>query len=680
MGGSGSTLGLAFEITADPEHAGAALEQFEQSLKSSLAAATGHLGVFQGAWDTLSSHFVITAADLEHVGHVIMEGALSAAHFGEEMVRASQRTGMTVEQLSALKFAAEQTGTTFEGVQKSLGLFSRNVADLSGKANPATKELERMGIATRDAHGHILPLHDLLLQVAERFSKEADGATKSAEAMALFGRGGRELIPLLDKGAAGIKELEERARELGVTMSDGDARAAANLGEEVKALDAELEGIKRRLSMELVPAFSLIAETLLGNKEAWIVWGKGVEVVVFQAGKVAAEFGEKLASLPLIGDKGAAKQFLEVIREANAEILEAQTEGLAAEQAMRAELNKVGAAATDDTPGAAAAATAKAAKGEAHEAKEAARALAEWGKEQHAVFGTGRIMQQQVAIEAMAHGWDNAAISVKLYDDEQARFIQELPLAQSHLENMVQELPLVQSLLKNMAAELAPPTGIGYGGYAVSIAAHAAKVAVDGLMASMDSAGGKSSAFSNKMFQAANAMAAMAKQAQDAADKGETVDPAQQIASMVQIAAAAILTYKERSILEAVYYAAKSAAAFASGDYWAGAEYALASGLFAEAAGTASKAASATGGASSATGGNQSIYTGAPGGGGGEKGAGGGSKGSTIIWQQTGPIGNCPTCMANFARTLAGVQNALVGSGQLKIVATTAITKGPTQT
>jgi hypothetical protein len=680
MGGSGSTLGLAFEITADPEHAGAALEQFEQSLKSSLDAATGHLGVFQGAWDTLSSHFVITAADLEHVGHVIMETALSAAHFGEEMVHASQRTGLTVEQLSALKFAAEQSGTTFEGVQKSLGLFSRNVADLSGKANPATKELERMGIATRDAHGHILPLHDLLLQVAERFSKEADGATKSAEAMALFGRSGRELIPLLDKGAAGIKELEERARELGVTMSDGDARAAANLGEEVKALDAELEGIKRRLSMELVPAFSLIAETLLGNKEAWIVWGKGVEVVVFQAGKVAAEFGEKLASLPLIGDKGAAKQFLEVIREANAEILEAQTEGLAAEQAMRAELNKVGAAATDDTPGAAAAATAKAAKGEAHEAKEAARALAEWGKEQHAVFGTGRIMQQQVAIEAMAHGWDNAAISVKLYDDEQARFIQELPLAQSHLENMVQELPLVQSLLKNMAAELAPPTGIGYGGYAVSIAAHAAKVAVDGLMASMDSAGGKSSAFSNKMFQAANAMAAMAKQAQDAADKGETVDPAQQIAGMVQIAAAAILTYKERSILEAVYYAAKSAAAFASGDYWAGAEYALASGLFAEAAGTASKAASATGGASSATGGNQSIYTGAPGGGGGEKGAGGGSKGSTIIWQQTGPIGNCPTCMANFARTLAGVQNALVGSGQLKIVATTAITKGPTQT
>jgi hypothetical protein len=32
--------------------------------------------------------------------------------------------------------------------------------------------------------------------------------------------------------------------------------------------------------------------------------------------------------------------------------------------------------------------------------------------------------------------------------------------------------------------------------------------------------------------------------------------------------------------------------------------------------------------------------------------------------------------MADFARTLAGVQNALVGSGQLKVLATVATSKG----
>ena len=212
------------------------------------------------------------------------------------------------------------------------------------------------------------------------------------------------------------------------------------------------------------------------------------------------------------------------------------------------------------------------------------------------------------------------------------------------------------------------------GGSAVSHAANAAKIAVDGLAASMENAGGKSGAFSQKMLQAAQSMVAMAKQAQDAADKGETVDPKQQVAGMVQIAAAAILTYKERAIVESVYYAAKSVAAFAAQDYWAGAEYALASGLFAEAAGTASKASGSAGGSGN-TGGNQSTYGGAPGGGGsGPGGGGGGGKGGspTIIWHQYGPTGN----MADFARTLAGVQNAMVNSGQIKVVATVSTSKG----
>jgi hypothetical protein len=58
--------------------------------------------------------------------------------------------------------------------------------------------------------------------------------------------------------------------------------------------------------------------------------------------------------------------------------------------------------------------------------------------------------------------------------------------------------------------------------------------------------------------------------------------------------------------------------------------------------------------------------------GGGAAGPGSGGAKPTIIWHQYGPTGN----MADFARTLAGVQNALVGSGQIKVVATNALTNG----
>jgi hypothetical protein len=76
------------------------------------------------------------------------------------------------------------------------------------------------------------------------------------------------------------------------------------------------------------------------------------------------------------------------------------------------------------------------------------------------------------------------------------------------------------------------------------------------------------------------------------------------------------------------------------------------------------------------TGGNQSSYTGGPSGGARGGGGGGSGHGPTIIWHQYDPTGN----MADFARTLAGVQNQLVGSGQIKVVATNALTNGPKQT
>ena len=158
--------------------------------------------------------------------------------------------------------------------------------------------------------------------------------------------------------------------------------------------------------------------------------------------------------------------------------------------------------------------------------------------------------QTTVSIDGMNKGFVDAVQSIHLWEGMMERTVDELPLAVHNFQSLANVLGSDQL----SAAAIHSATG----GSAVSHAANAAKIAVDGLAASMENAGGKSGAFSQKMLQAAQSMVAMAKQAQDAADKGETVDPKQQVAGMVQIAAAAILTYKERAIVESVYYAAES--------------------------------------------------------------------------------------------------------------------------
>ena len=276
---------------------------------------------------------------------------------------------------------------------------------------------------------------------------------------------------------------------------------------------------------------------------------------------------------------------------------------------------------------AAAAATVKAAKDEAHAAKEAALSFAEWAKQQHAVFGTGRIMQQQVAIEAMAHGWDNAAISVKLYDDEQARFIQELPLAQSHLVPFTASIKQVNYVLHENAS-------------AVKIAAAAMNTETAAQIA-----------------QAAIGLAGLVAGRKAAAAVEAVWETAQGI----------------KCLAEGTWPPNPAAIAAAALHFEAAAEYAIVAG-----SGGGKGGGRSASGSSANTGGNQSSYGGSPGsGGGGPGGGGGGGRGPTIVMNNYGPLAGS---YADLGKALTPVLNSLGASGQIRLTAYNALTNGAKQT
>ena len=253
-----STLGLLFEIGADASKAESALGSFTGVTTRQLAILTGAI---TGAAATL---FAI---------------AKKTAYYGEEMLAASQRTGMAVEQISALKFAAEQSETSFEALTRGIQFAARNLSGLSEKASPAEKAMKALGIETRDADAHVRPLHDLLLAVASRFSKLKDGAEKTAFAMAIFGRGGAALVPLLNQGREGIEQLEGQARKLGITFDEKTARAADAFNDQLNVLQQGVKGFTFQVGNALIPV-------LLG----WSTW-------LESTGLKIAEFKSRLESL-----------------------------------------------------------------------------------------------------------------------------------------------------------------------------------------------------------------------------------------------------------------------------------------------------------------------------------------------------------------------------------------------
>lgn len=175
-----------------------------------------------------------------------------------------EKIGFPVERLSALKFAAEQTGAEFDKLRIGLLELGKKAQEASVNAfSPAAAAFSDMGIAVTDANGRIRDTSELLDLVADRFSNYRDGVNKTTLAMKLFGaEAGPALIPLLNKGKVGMAELEAEAKRLGVTLNTETVKAATEFTNELNKLKARVEGVANSLVAVLLPALQNINREL----------------------------------------------------------------------------------------------------------------------------------------------------------------------------------------------------------------------------------------------------------------------------------------------------------------------------------------------------------------------------------------------------------------------------------
>ena len=147
--------------------------------------------------------------------------AKSFADLGSRMWDMSRRTGVSVEALSVLGYAAEQSGAGTEALEKGIRRMQRTIYDAGRDLSTATDSLADLGLTFQDVEG-LSPEAQFRL-LAERLDGIEDPTRKAAVAMTIFGRSGTELLPMLEGGAAGIAAYEAQSRSLGLVMGTEDA-------------------------------------------------------------------------------------------------------------------------------------------------------------------------------------------------------------------------------------------------------------------------------------------------------------------------------------------------------------------------------------------------------------------------------------------------------------------------
>lgn len=218
---------------------------------------------------------------------------------GESLLELSQKTGISVEALSELRFAAKQSGLEIEEFEVAMKSMNKFTVQAALGAAEARQSLARMGL-TAEQLAKSAPEEQFRL-FADAIDSVANPSLKVALALQVFGRTGEQMLPLLEKGAAGIEKLRKTAREFGLQISTKDAIAADTLGDAIELLWFQVRAAAFQIGSALGGSLNEVVENFQKALKSVIAWIKENKALVLLAAKMTLIFGAAGLALVAVG-------------------------------------------------------------------------------------------------------------------------------------------------------------------------------------------------------------------------------------------------------------------------------------------------------------------------------------------------------------------------------------------
>ncbi len=267
-GGGGAKLATAY-YELIPSMGGAQTSIASQLLPAAAGAGMGAgAGIGEallGGLKKFAGPIAILAAGFS-IKKIVAESTEAFMSLAGEVKGLQRITGGTVEQASLLGATLKLSGVDTAKASTAMTIFSRNLNSANDGGEKAAAMAAKLGTGFLDAAGGIKPISEIMPGLADKFSKMPDGAEKTALAMQLFGRSGAQMLPFLNKGAAGLAELQEKARDMGLVLDDTSIKIMSAAKVSLREYNMTIQGTKVALGGTLMPvmtAFSNVSRSLM---------------------------------------------------------------------------------------------------------------------------------------------------------------------------------------------------------------------------------------------------------------------------------------------------------------------------------------------------------------------------------------------------------------------------------
>jgi hypothetical protein len=221
---------------------------------------------------------------------------------GDALQKMSLRTGIAVESLQELGYVAKLSDTSLEEMQSSVKKLQTGITEASEGNAKYASTFEKIGLDINDLKK--LNPEEQFMKTAAAIAEIENPTERAARAVALFGKSGVSLLPMLSQGAEGVDKLRQEAHKFNHTISSKTADMAAEFQDSLTSIYSAIKGIGAAIMEVFLPMMLKVADCVKSVAAAVKLFieenpklVKAVGYPILAIGALSAAFGGLIGSI-----------------------------------------------------------------------------------------------------------------------------------------------------------------------------------------------------------------------------------------------------------------------------------------------------------------------------------------------------------------------------------------------
>jgi hypothetical protein len=262
--------GIVIQITGDGASAAKALELVDRHLRETAEHAKESASGIGEAMEQIKHHLESVAETmlLYEAVDVLKELVTQTLEFGEAIEKAHEKTGLAVETLSTLHYAAAITGTEFDSLTKAVAKMGASIGNAAdGNDKKASAFLKGLGLDAKQLASQSDGAEVAFKLVAQAIAATENPVRRLELANGLLKKGGQDMIPMLLEVGNNWDVWKQKAQAAGVYLDGDAAEALAATNQRLKDLQQHIMGAGIAFTEGLTPGLTQMLGVMAGGKD-----------------------------------------------------------------------------------------------------------------------------------------------------------------------------------------------------------------------------------------------------------------------------------------------------------------------------------------------------------------------------------------------------------------------------